>query len=90
MGIQLNFPTLCILTINVAAWVLMGIDKRAAQYGRARIPEKTLLTVALFGGSVGCLVGMVMFRHKTIKKSFLLQLSIIMLIQIALIKRSLL
>ena len=90
MGIKLGFPVLYLLAINVAEWILMGIDKSAAAKGKARIAEKTLLTVALFGGSIGCLLGMIMFRHKTLKRSFISLLGIIMLGQILLIKRALL
>ena len=58
--------------INVLGFLIMYIDKRKAKYGRWRIPEKTLILIALLGGSIGCLVGMYTFRHKTQKIRFIL------------------
>jgi uncharacterized membrane protein YsdA (DUF1294 family) len=47
-----------------------GIDKRRAQTGNRRIPEKTLQLLALAGGWPGALLGQQVFRHKTQKLSF--------------------
>ena len=54
-----------LVIVNLAAFVMYGIDKRKAIKNQWRIPEKTLLGVALIGGSVGALLGMTKFRHKT-------------------------
>ena len=54
-----------LLGMNVLAFFLYGIDKRRAVKDRWRIPEATLLGVALAGGSVGAWAGMQTFRHKT-------------------------
>ena len=51
--------------INLLALALMGIDKWKARRGRWRISEKTLFLAAIFGGSIGSLAGMYLFRHKT-------------------------
>lgn len=51
--------------VNVIAFVLYGLDKYKAKTGAWRIPEKTLLGIAVIGGSVGALAGMNFFRHKT-------------------------
>lgn len=51
--------------INLATFALMGLDKAYAKQGGWRIPEKTLLGVALLGGAVGGVAGMFFFRHKT-------------------------
>ena len=56
--------------INVLAFVLWGIDKAKAKAGAWRISESALLCVALFGGSLGALLGMLVFRHKTKKWQF--------------------
>ena len=56
---------LWILGWNVAAFCLMGVDKWKAKHGRWRLPEKVLFLSALAGGSVGALLGMGFFRHKT-------------------------
>ncbi len=45
--------------------VLMGLDKHRARRRLWRIPEKTLLTVALLGGAAGVIIGLYLFRHKT-------------------------
>ena len=58
--------------INLAAFAAFGIDKGRAKRGAWRIPEARLMLFALFGGSVGALFGMVLFRHKTKKPLFVL------------------
>ena len=60
-----------------------GIDKSKAKRGVYRISEKTLLTLAAIGGSVGAGVGMWFFRHKTKKVKFFLGIPIIFLMQVA-------
>lgn len=54
-----------LLAINVVSFCLYGIDKYKAVKNKWRIPEATLLGVALVGGSVGAWAGMQVFRHKT-------------------------
>ena len=54
-----------VVVMSLAGFLLMGADKRAARSGAWRLPEKTLLMVALIGGSPGILLGMRVFRHKT-------------------------
>ena len=54
-----------LIIINAAGFLFMLIDKRKAQKDLWRIPERTLLGIALFGGSLGTLLGMNLFRHKT-------------------------
>lgn len=67
--------------INLLAFVFFGLDKALAG-GRAwRIPEKTLWFLALIGGSLGALVGMNFFRHKTKKTRFQLVLALIVFMQ---------
>lgn len=56
--------------INFTTWVAYGLDKGRAKSGKWRIPERTLLLLALVGGSLGALAGMIMFRHKTRKSKF--------------------
>lgn len=55
---------------SVWAFVAYGIDKRRAQTGNRRIPERTLQRLALAGGWPGALLGQQVFRHKTQKLSF--------------------
>lgn len=58
--------------INIAAWIMYGLDKWKAKSGAWRIPERTLLLTALAGGSVGALAGMLLFHHKTRKPKFMI------------------
>ena len=53
------------LLINIIAFALMGADKKKAKTNAWRIPEKTLFLSAILGGSIGAIVGMQVFRHKT-------------------------
>ncbi len=59
-----------VLALSTIAFVLYGFDKRRAQQGGRRIPEKTLQLLALFGGWPGAVLGQRVFRHKTQKPSF--------------------
>ncbi len=54
-----------LLIVNVAAFAVYGADKLRARRGRWRVPEKTLFLLAIIGGSVGALLGMWCFHHKT-------------------------
>lgn len=57
--------------INLVAFFIYGLDKaKAGHTGARRISEKILLIIALIGGSLGALLGMKIFRHKTKKTSF--------------------
>ena len=73
-----------LLVINVAAFALYGVDKRRAKQGAWRIPEKTLFLLPLLGGSVGGILGMRVFHHKTKHWYFRIGLPLILLAQIAL------
>ena len=72
-------------TINLIGFLFMGIDKLKARKRGFRIPEATLFLVALMGGSVGSLLGMYLFRHKTRHRKFTIGMPLILLFQIALI-----
>ena len=74
-----------IICINVVTFVVYGIDKWKAQQGSWRISEATLLLLAVIGGSIGALLGMQVWRHKTMHKKFKYGLPMILLAQIALI-----
>lgn len=58
------------ICVNIIAFILYGLDKKYAREGRWRIPEKTLLGIALIGGAAGAWIGMQTFRHKTKHMSF--------------------
>ena len=67
--------------INIISFILFGIDKRKAVKPQRRIPESTLLSFTFLGGTIGAVVGMLIFRHKVSKKSFLMKLAFIILMQ---------
>jgi len=69
--------------LNLLLLILMGVDKGAAKRRNRRIPESTLLALALLGGSAGGLLGMFLFRHKTRKAPFSLGFPLILLCQLA-------
>ncbi|MGE4512865.1 MAG: DUF1294 domain-containing protein [Chryseobacterium sp.] len=71
--------------INLISFILFGIDKRKAAKHQRRIPESTLLSVTFLGGTLGALLGMVVFRHKISKRNFLIKFGFIVLIQAAFI-----
>ena len=74
-----------ISSVNLLGLILMGIDKYKAKKRTFRIPEATLFTVAIFGGSLGTTLGMFLFRHKTRHWYFLYGMPLIMMIQAAII-----
>ena len=73
------------LIINAIGLVLMYADKQFARKNLWRIPEATLFTAALLGGSIGSLAGMYLFRHKTKHWQFVLGIPLILAGQIALL-----
>lgn len=70
------------LIVNGFTFLITGYDKYLAIKNKRRIPEKTLFAFALFGGSAGLLLAMLIFKHKTSKSSFIVKFSAIFLIQI--------
>jgi uncharacterized membrane protein YsdA (DUF1294 family) len=58
------------LALNLATVLVFGYDKAIAGGKRRRVPERTLLAIALIGGSPGALFAMGVFRHKTAKPGF--------------------
>ncbi|MWB93791.1 DUF1294 domain-containing protein [Flavobacterium sp. GA093] len=69
------------LIVNVAAFAFAGYDKNLAIRNKRRIPEKALFFLAAIGGSIGLLLAMFVFRHKTSKSSFIVKFFGIFLIQ---------
>ena len=87
-----------LIVINIVTFLVYGIDKwrstsgrllptgrKKAKQGSWRIPEATLLILTLIGGSIGALLGMKVWRHKTQHKKFKYGLPLILLAQIAII-----
>lgn len=80
----MNYFFLYLAAINLAAFAAMGLDKRRAKKGRWRIRERTLFCLALLGGSVGSLAGMLCFRHKTRHPSFVWGMPVILALHVLL------
>ena len=70
--------------VNLATFTVYGVDKAKAKWGAWRVPEKTLFLLPLLGGSVGALLGMRVFHHKTKHWYFVWGIPLILLAQIAL------
>lgn len=68
--------------INMAAFAAMGIDKLKAKKRAWRIPEATLFLLVIFGGSLGGILGMFLFRHKTRHWYFLYGFPLILILQL--------
>ena len=70
-----------LIVINILTFLIFGIDKWKARRGRWRIPEGTLIWMSIIGGSIGALLGMYLFHHKTQKRKFSLGIPAILLAQ---------
>lgn len=73
--------------INVIAFFVFGYDKLQAKRKEKktsvrRVPERTLLALAAVGGSIGALLGMKVWRHKTLHKAFRFGVPLILVLQI--------
>lgn len=69
--------------MNIAAFALMGYDKRCARQGRWRVAEKTLFLVTACFGGLGGVLGMKLFRHKTRHWYFRLFFPVLLVLQAA-------
>lgn len=76
---------LYIVIVNLISLIMMGIDKRKAQKRAFRIPEATLFVLAIIGGSLGSIIGMHLFHHKTRHWYFLYGMPVILALQVILI-----
>lgn len=68
----------CIIAVNVITFVVYGIDKLKAKKGKRRVPEATLLLLAIVGGSVGAWCGVKVWHHKTMHVKFKYGIPLIM------------
>lgn len=69
-------------TMNIAGFSIMAVDKKKAIKNKWRIRESTLLCVSLIGGSIGMLLGMHTFHHKTKHLKFTIGVPFILILQI--------
>ena len=70
------------LLVNLLGFYAMYTDKQRAKKRAFRIPEGTLFAIAFIGGSIGCIIGMYLFRHKTRHWYFVYGMPLILILQI--------
>ena len=75
---------IALAAVNLLAFILYGIDKFKAKKGAWRIPEASLLLVAFLGGSLGALLGMELFRHKTKHAKFKVLVPLFLILHVVL------
>lgn len=76
--------TIYLIAINIATFFVYGIDKWKARRSKWRIPESTLLTLAVLGGSIGAFIGMSTWHHKTMHNKFKYGVPLIINLQVVL------
>ena len=77
-----NILILYLAAINLTGFAIMGIDKQKAIKKQWRIRESTLFLIALIGGSIGSIIGMRAFHHKTKHWYFVCGMPLILILQI--------
>ncbi len=73
------------IALNVSTILVMGMDKLSAIVQIHRVPEMAFYVMTFLGGSIGMLVGMYAFRHKTRKQSFQIVVGLLILVQLSLV-----
>lgn len=81
----LHIALIYLVIINVVTFFMYGIDKWKAKHTKWRIPEATLLGMAIIGGSIGAWLGMKVWHHKTLHKKFKFGVPAIIIIQLLII-----
>ncbi len=71
-----------LLVVNLFGFFIMWLDKKKAEKGAWRIPEKTLFVITALGGGIGTIAGMYTFRHKTQKLNFVIGFPFITILEI--------
>ena len=74
-----------IAAVNLGGFFAFGIDKSRSVRAKWRIPEATLFSFAILGGGVGCILGMKIFHHKTMKPKFYIGLPAILILEILIV-----
>ncbi|HAO52289.1 TPA: DUF1294 domain-containing protein [Candidatus Magasanikbacteria bacterium] len=83
--LNIQVITTYLIAINFVTFIIFGLDKHKSIKNKRRISEKTLWFLSLVGGSLGAMLAMKMFRHKTKKLSFQAILAVILALQILVI-----
>lgn len=71
-----------LILINIIGFILILVDKIKACKNKWRIKENTLLFISIIGGSIGELISILIFHHKTKKNKFIIFIPLLILIQI--------
>lgn len=71
-----------LFALNLITFIIYGIDKFKAKKSKWRIPESTLLLLAVIGGSIGAWLGLQVWRHKTQHKKFFIGIPMILTLQV--------
>lgn len=74
--------SIIIVIINIVTFIIYGIDKYKAKKGKWRIPENSLIGLAIIGGSIGAYLGMRVWHHKTMHLKFKYGIPLIIVIQL--------
>ena len=80
----MKYLVVYLLAVNLLLFGLMGVDKYKAKHDRWRVRESTLFVCAVIGGSVGGILGMLMFHHKTLHTAFRLGFPAVLAVQLLL------
>ncbi len=80
-----KYIVLYLIIINIIEFIIMGLDKLLAIKHKYRIPEFTLLFLSAIGGSIGAIIGMFFFRHKTKKLKFRILFPLFLILHIIII-----
>ena len=80
----MKYVLLYLFLVNAAGLLFMLADKHRARKKQWRIPEATLMGIAAMGGSIGSLLGMYVFRHKTRHPKFYIGIPVLLVIQLCL------
>lgn len=81
----LSYGYIYLIIISLISVIVTVVDKLAAKFHKWRIPEKTLFILSILGGSVAMLLTMLLIRHKTRHKRFMIGIPLIIIIQIAIL-----
>lgn len=79
---MLESISIIIAIINIVTFIIYGIDKYKAKKGKWRIPENSLIGLAIIGGSIGAYIGMRVWHHKTMHLKFKYGIPLIIIIQL--------
>lgn len=80
----MKYVLLYLFLVNAAGLLFMLADKHRARKKQWRIPEATLMGIAAMGGSIGALLGMYAFRHKTRHPKFFIGIPVLLVMQLCL------